>query len=329
MRIKRITKRINQKEIIQKKLSIEDLLIKKNKILILRKWGGVGDIINTRPLFKNIKNYYPDLNITYALPSQYFCLVKDLPYIDEIKDYKKVDINKYGYVVDISSDCGSYENIKAPNVDKHRTEIWSEISMGLKIKKPVWKFNLDKSLLDECSYNLKFKYEYNEKIKIAIFPRSASTSKDLPNNTLFELINLFKLDNLKPCIIDNAKSISNLDVPFIHDINLNEFVHMTYLFDYIISVDTGAFHLASAHNIPTVGIFAWTDSKILSKYHKKVELVQKHRDNPNGLSHCPCWNWTTCECRKTSRIPLKCMELINSNEIYEAFKKLKERFPKK
>lgn len=326
MRIKKITKRINKDEILPKYPSLNKLLDKMNKILIYRKWGGVGDIINTRPLFKNIIKHYPHLNITYAIPIQYIDLVNDIEYIDRIIDIKQVDINEYGYVSDISSDCGKYENIKAPYVDKHRTEIWSEISIGLPINEPYFKFNLDNSFINYCKDKLK--NIYDEKIKIAIFPRSASRSKDLPNDILFQLVDLFKQDNLTPCIIDNCKSISNLTVPFLYNLNLKEFIYTTSLFDYIISVDTGAFHLSSALEIPTVGIFTWTDSKILSKYHKKVELVQKHRDDQNGLSHCPCWNWVCCECKEKPQFPLKCMKLITANEIYQKFQLLQNRYPK-
>jgi ADP-heptose:LPS heptosyltransferase len=64
------------------------------------------------------------------------------------------------------------------------------------------------------------------------------------------------------------------------------------LADYVISVDTSAFHLAGGLKKPLMGIFTFADGKVYGKYFNFV-LVQKHRDNGNW--DCgPCYNFSIC-----------------------------------
>ena len=323
-RIKLIPKAIGRRSISCVNVpTIKQLNEKKHKIVVLRKWGGVGDIVNTRPLFKTIKTLYPYLHVTYALPIQYHPILEDSIYIDELINYRNVDFNKYGYAVDISSDCGRYENHRIPYVDKHRSDIWAEVSLGIKLIDHDFHIKLNEKIVEECKAILKDEYDYDPKVKIAIFPKSASQSKDIPDNVLSELVTIMINDGHEPCIIHNRKNIKETRVPFIKDLNIKQFVHMISFFDYIISVDTGSFHLAAALSIPTVGIFAWTDGKILGKYHEKFEIVQKHRDF-GGPKVCPCWSWPTCvlKNKKNVTIPLKCIKAISADDICTKFKEL-------
>jgi len=134
-------------------------------------------------------------------------------------------------------------------------------------------------------------------------------------------------------VIDVKERVQGLKIPLIHGLSLKEFVHMMSLFDYVISVDTGCFHLAAALGIPTLGIFGWTDGKILSKYHPKVKILQRHRDDDctshDWASSCPCWNWPTCphKMRGKPTVPLKCMEDFDAKEIDQAFSELVAEYP--
>jgi len=330
---KRITKR-NVKIPSENEHSIESLMIKRNKILVFRKWGGIGDIINTRPLFKSIKDSCPGFHVTYAVPEKYHQILDDHPFIDKLIDCDEVDLNDYGYKVDISTDCGKYETFMSPFVDKHRSDIWAENSLGIKLNDHDFRLSLDEELREKMRLDLFGKYGYDGDPKIVVFPRSASTSKDLIDETLFQFIEILKDKEYNSCVIDSAERVANLNIPLISDLSMREFVHMLSIFDYVISVDTGPFHVAAALKIPTVGIFGWTDGKILSSYHPKVEIVQRHRDNREDhpwAASCPCWNWPVCvhKVRGKPTIPLKCMESLNAEEIYQAFTELVSKYPTK
>ena len=303
---------------------------KKHKIVVLRKWGGLGDIINTRPLFKTIKTLYPYLHITYAAPVDYHPVLEDSIYIDELINCKTVNLNEYGYKVDISSDCGKYESHRMPFVDKHRSDIWAEVSTGIKLIDHDFHFKLQDSITRECKDILKNTYQYDtdREKKVAIFPKSASQAKDLTDEMIDELVFMVKNAGYHPVIIHNRKTIKNKEVPFIKDITIKQLVHMVPLFDYIITVDTGSFHLCGALEIPTLGIFSWTDAKILGKYHPKFIYVQKHRDDPGGLECVPCWSWPMCKYKQQGQpqLPLKCIRDISVQEIYSKFMDLTNKY---
>ena len=189
--------------------SLKQLNEIKNKIVVKRVCGGLGDIVNSRPLFKTIKTLYPDLHVTYAAPIEYHSVLEDSIYIDKLIDCKKIDLNEYGYKVDISSDCGKYENSHMPFVDKHRSDIWAEISVGIKLIDHDFHFKLEDNITKECIQilNNNYSYDIEKNKKVCIFPRSASQSKDLPDNVLSELISMLKNAGYYPCILHNKENI--------------------------------------------------------------------------------------------------------------------------
>jgi hypothetical protein len=71
-----------------------------------------------------------------------------------------------------------------------------------------------------------------------------------------------------------------------------DFIHMVAAADYIISVDTAAFHLAGGLKKKLMGIFTYADGKAYGK-HFNFTLVQKHRDHGNW--DCgPCFTFAMC-----------------------------------
>jgi ADP-heptose:LPS heptosyltransferase len=92
--------------------------------------------------------------------------------------------------------------------------------------------------------------------------------------------------------------------------------------DYVISVDTAAFHLAGGLGKPLTGIFAWSDGKVYGKYFDFI-LVQKHRDNGNW--DCgPCFKFNSCPKSREARKP--CIE-FSVDEIYSGIEKMLEKWP--
>jgi ADP-heptose:LPS heptosyltransferase len=329
MRIVRLPKSYVPKE--EKKLSLKEILERQDKILVVRRYGGLGDIFSSRPLFKTIKLLYPSLHVTYAAPKQYHEVLNDHPYIDSLISLEDIDLNDYGYAVDISRDCGRYEDFTKPFVDKHRSDIWAEISLGIKLLDHDSCFQLDQRLKEEMKQKLVQKYRYMVKPKIGLVTKSASLSKDIEDQKVVDLVSLLKAEGLEPVIISSPdqKFLYQPDCLSINDLTLKELPYLFTQLDYILSVDTGAFHLAAALGIPTLGIFTWTDSKILSMYHPKVLLLQRHRDDNPGYEECPCWSWAGCKYQETGvpTIPLKCMKTISAQEIFLKLKELMERFP--
>lgn len=86
------------------------------KVCIIRSVGGVGDIIMTTPIVRQLKEEFPECTMTYATDRHttdedvYYQLLKNASFVDNIVDARYVDRSKYDGVVDISSVCIRHEN---------------------------------------------------------------------------------------------------------------------------------------------------------------------------------------------------------------------------
>ena len=87
-------------------LSLRDFYHKRQKILILRSCGGLGDILMHRMIFEDLKNTVPDAEIHFACPWMYHDVVKDHPFIDKIIDSETVDITVFIITYNTSTGCG-------------------------------------------------------------------------------------------------------------------------------------------------------------------------------------------------------------------------------
>ncbi len=299
----------------------------KNRIVIKRDYGGLGDIVNVRPLLKTIKTLYPNKHITCAIPRIYKDILNDSIYIDEIIDISSLDLNNYESIIEFGGGvCSRYERSKKPFCDKHRSEIYAEILLDIKLIDHDYHFKLNNNIKKECIHILQniYNYNINQEKKVCIFPRSTDSDRSITNDVTDKLISMLKKDGYNPCIIHNKNNIQSNKVPVINKLSLKQLLHIITIFDYAISVDTGPFHLCGALDISTLGIFGWTDAKILGKYHKKFTYVQKHRDDKNGLECCPCWDRNSCKYKKINEkySSLHCMDIISSEEIYKKFQEL-------
>ena len=85
--------------------------------------------------------------------------------------------------------------------------------------------------------------------------------------------------------------------------------------NYVISVDTGTFHLAGGLHKPMTGIFTWTDGKIRGNCYDFI-LVQNHRDD--GWECGPCWS--PCD-------NIKCQQQITMDMLLDGINKMFLKWP--
>lgn len=289
----------------------------KDKVLIYRKFGGLGDILMSRLIFEDFKLISPDCEIHYALPRYYFDAVKDHPFIDKIIDIDETNVHDYLVSYDISDSCAAYEMKTAPYLDKHRSDIWAE-SCGVNLTKHNMHINLTEK---EISYGKM----YCTKPTVIFCPISAMTSKNLDTQMINEVIDLVRKEGFDIFILHNSEVEGNTNT--IYNLNIRQWMSIIYCTDYVISVDTGGFHCAGGMNKPTVGIFGWVDADVYGKYYGKIEIVQKHRKNGNW--NCgPCYVWTQCCKEPDHNKPRKpCITEITALDIIGKFNILRDRFP--
>jgi len=316
-RLAKLSQRTRIKTFSPKNLSIKDFYEKRNKILLIRRYGGLGDILMCRMLFEDFKKIMPEARLTFACPSKYFEAVEGHPYLDEVVDVEKVKLDDYLTSYDVSTACGKHETKIAPLADEHRSDIWAE-HCGLSLTSHDMHLSLPEGFTENCRKQLE-SYRTEETGPIVLFsPISAIYSKNLTIDQCNEVITGLKEMG---CLVVgiHTKPINGFQAAVLPKCTIRQYLGFINAADYIITVDTAAFHAAGGFDKPTVAIFSWADGKVYGKWYSRFILVQRHRDN--GDWDCgPCYLWTNCpKCKG----PIKpCITDLTSQEILEAAKEM-------
>ena len=298
--------------------SIEEFKKKCNKILINMNCGGLGDVFIHRMIFEDIKLLMPNINITFACAKEYHPAIEDHPYIDNLEDSEKVNKNDFLVYYQTGKVCTDYEMKISPFSNLHRSDIIADY-LGLELTKHQMHINLDNKYIKQANEKLS-----NKKIKFAICPVSGISSKNITINQI-KLIKE-KIDFLGGylyCIHNKfIKEIHDLGIPIWNNLSIKEWMGALSAADYVISVDTAAFHYCGGINKPLLGIFSFTDGKVYGKYYDFI-LVQKHRDDGNW--DCgPCYKWTSCP--KTSNNLKPCISEITDEMILNGIDSLVKKY---
>lgn len=306
-------------EKLQRTLSLKEFYEKRNKILILRGVGGLGDILMHRMMFEDFKKLMPDAEIHFACPRMYHDAIADHPFIDKILDVPEAQKHEYIVHYNTTVACGRYEMRIAPAADKHRSDIWAE-HCGLTLTNHDMHFCLTEHDKAEGRKIIEMFRDRPGKI-VAFAPISAMQQKNLSNNIITNVVRGLQERGYYVFGLHKEPIYSMLqnDTPIIAERNLRKWLAIVSQIDYAISVDTAAFHCAGGMKKPTVGIFTFVNSKAYSQYYPNVELVQ----GPCPFNYSGCYNWTNCpelKFKKDKLIP--CCLGLQSDNILAAFDKL-------
>lgn len=304
-----------------KVVSIKEHYLRKNKVLIKRRVGGFGDIVMQRMMMEDFAK--TGLDICYSCPFPFIEIMKNHPYLKEIKSLSEVKDEDYGMIYDITTICAVTESSLGNKNKKHRSDIWANYC-GIELNKHETYLTSD---IEDLEFYKKEIKKINIDSKKIIFLSLNATnnnfgeSKSLNEEQIISIIK--KLKDLNYFIItasDCDREIYNkLNIKQFIKLNIKQWISLIDACDFIISVDTASFHIAGALKKPLLGIFGFTDGKVYGKYYDFV-LVQKHRDNGNWPCG-PCFNYHGCLKDKIN-IKKPCITELTVEEIIDGFKKL-------
>ncbi len=304
-------------------LSLRDFHELRNKILVLRQVGGLGDILMHRMIFEDFKSVMPDSHIVFACPKKYHRLVYDHPFIDEIVDVTEVDAREYLAVYNTSTICGRYESMMSPFSDRHRSDIWAN-HCGVELKNHNMHLSLRNEVVEKGREIVR---GLTDKPNILFCPVSAMKNKNLQNEQVTEVVKGLREMGLFVfgSHTREIKELNKMEVPVVMGLNVEQWAGLVSAADYVLTVDTATFHLAGGLKKPTTAVFAWTDGKVYGKYYDFI-LVQKHRDNKDW--DCgPCYLWTDC-CKDKINNRKPCITEITSEMVLNGAKQMLKRWPK-
>lgn len=254
------------------------------KVLVVKRTGGIGDLLMLSPSLKLIKENFPLISLSFSFPYKkcrsYKALADQWEFLDCIVDYDTLNISKFDYTVDVTTACIQYElkgktSINRIDLYSHWLGISSLINK-LPVCKPYKNVNI-----------------FSKKIEsplIGIHLYSIDKERNWSVKKYKEL--LTRLHNLKKgtfIIIDDEDSdfekYSNRTITF-KNLCFKELVNCINGLDLLICPDSGPMHIAGALERPCVALFGPTDPRGRIGYYKGHEAAKKKHNSGNMQDIC-------------------------------------------
>jgi len=305
-------------------LTIRDFHGKKDKLLIYRQQGGLGDILMHRMLFEDLKNVNPKMHITFACPAMLMDAIKDHPFIDKVVPVENLNTNNF-MSYNTSHACTRYETFKAPYSDKHRSDIWAK-HCGIELKNHKMHVNLTKDEIEYGKWAIKT-IKNGSGPTIVFCPISAMATKNLQDHQMTDVIQGLRDLGLFVFSLHRTpiEHLSNMLVPVIVGQTIRQWMAIIAAADYVLSVDTAAFHFAGGIYKPVTGVYTWADGYVYGKYYPTANIVQFHRETHKDWTCGPCYTWTSCKMTRDSLKP--CLTKLTGSMILDGVKKMLDNYP--
>jgi len=305
---------------------LKDYHERRNRVLVIRDVGGLGDILMQRMMFESFKRVMPESHITWAIPKQYMDAAVNHPFVDEVVDCRLVNKNDYTIFYNITYACGRYESAIAPRADKHRSDIWSE-HCGVILSRHDMHLKPSEEDKEEARAIMRTKIANPNAPILAFCPISAQIGKDLSGVVMQDVVmrTWQKGCNVICLHTKQIAEMTKIGCPVISNLSIRQWMAALSVSDYVVSVDTAAFHCAGGLGKPLTGIFTYCDGKVYGKYFDFV-LVQRHRDD--GDWDCgPCFNWGMCSKDKSCQPIKPCAKEITGDLVMAGIERMMTKWP--
>ncbi len=286
--------------------------------------GGLGDVLMHRMMFEDFKILAPDIELHFACPRLYHDAVTDHPFVDKVLDAQDCDRHNYIASYITTTACGRYEMRIAPQSNEHRSDIWAA-HCGITLTKHEMHIRLTQEEKEEGAAIVE-QHRDRHGPRVLIAPISAMQNKNLLPH---QMLGLAEGLRRRGCYVFGLHSnpimpFAKEEVPSIYNVNLRQWLAIIDQSDYVISVDTAAFHAAGGLKKPLVGIYTFADGLVYGKYFNFL-LLQKHRRFDPGWTCGPCYNWGNCP--KTRNNPKPCLTEITVADLLSIADQMLEKWP--
>ena len=305
------------------KMTIRQFWAARNRILFWIPLGGLGDILMQRMLFDGARSVLPEAEIHVACVESYHDAVRDHPAVSALHPALGVDLSQYiVHYKTCVTPANRYENHHGLGCRLHRSDIWA-MFCGFGLQGHSMNIRLDPSLLESCRARLRGSCRKPGMPVTILAPVSAVATKSLLPDQLEAVVEAAQETNIFYSHKCRLPELERMGVDGLHGTGLREWMHLIASADYVVSVDTAAFHLAGGLGKPLVGIFTFANGKVYGKYYDFI-LVQRHVDD--GDWDCgPCYDYKSCP--KTSGEIKPCLSELPAHSIAKAVRAMFERWP--
>lgn len=297
-------------------------LLNKDKILITRAMGGIGDLLMMTPGIHALKKKFPHKKICLAIPKRYFAVFKNNPDVTLV-DIEEAPINFLSYYKFYNfTDCPASrsESRKSPRIKKNRIEIFAKafginvLSRYLMDRRPKYYLTEEEITL---ANNFWERFNLNSKQVVGIQLHSEEVYRDYPFmkalvNRLAQKYKVLVFDSI-PIDGFNSENIFKID-----SFTIREAFSLAAKCSLIVAPDSSFIHFAGAMNIPALGIFGPIDGKVRTKDYPKVKFIDVREE----LGCLPCWRNDNIACQLTNMRSSACLETIPINRIIQEVNKI-------
>ena len=267
----------------------------KEKCLVRRKFGNMGDILMMTPALKELSKKY---KIDIQFLKEYKEILENLEFIDNIYDFEeKIDDSLYDKIIDISNFEFNYEKIRQPYIYKNKLEIFSD-ALNVKMGNNIPIIVLSEKEKEKAKDILE-KFSKDKKI-ILIAPKSKNLSRDWDFKNWKKLIKMLSEEKKYHLVVADEKINWDVEgISFFNKKTKRELFLLTSIVDLVITPDSGLLHVAGAFEKKVITIFGPTDYKMRA-YKNSYPIY-----NDTGCS--PCW-YNRCEKKY-------CLQMIKPEQV--------------
>lgn len=290
----------------------------KGKACVIRRLGGIGDVLMCTPALRQLKADFPELELTFAIDMHstsgniYYELMKNAPFVNHLIDARFVKDQDYDAVVDISSVCIKHEHSGLPLLN--RIDIFAR-ACGIPnlVNKKSW-YSVTNAEFTWAQKILEPLRKDGKKI-VVLHTASMEGKRCWPREKYFQLVEQGLQDNLSVCFVlldfnhvfDKWEQYSNCYNA--SNTTLRQMAALIAASDFFIGPDSGPMHLAGAIGIPSVITFGSIPPEARINYYPTHEGVRV-----DTLACIGCW-YRPCP------YDTKCMKELDYKIVYNKMRK--------
>lgn len=273
--------------------------------LIIRKHGGVGDVIIVSQVLNELHKHYPEVQLYFCVPLCFHDMFRNVPWL-KLVDYDKHSIQvpharggmvnpkfsqQFDIVEDVTTPCHSHEQIFTLwDCDNGPIQWQNRFFMWLSAISPLGR--KDVTEVKSCIHiepaeltKAKVQYKLPEQKLALICPVGSFEAKDfIWHRELCQM--LAKHYNIR--LLGDPRKIKNPKVPVVHTRTLRDYICVVGCADLTITIDSAALHACGILGKPCFGLFNINNGKTYSEFYPTVRVIQLC-DTPciaNLYGHC-------------------------------------------
>lgn len=297
-------------------------VINKDKILITRAMGGIGDLLMMTPGIHALKKKFPHKKICLAIPQRYFPVFKnntDVTLLD-IEDEPLNFLSYYKYFNFTDCPASRSESRKSPKIKKNRIEIFAKacgingVSLRFMDKRPKY-FLTEEEIVFANEFWRRFNLINKQVIGVQL--HADEVYRDYP---FMEALVKRLAIKFKVLVFDSVKieGYESQNILKIDSFSLREAFSLAAKCSLIVAPDLSFIHFAGAMDIPALGLFGPIDGKVRTKDYPKVKFIDVREE----LGCLPCWRNDNIACKLTNMRSSACLETIPVNRIIQEVNKI-------